>query len=331
MNFAKLGVLVVPPYQFHEDGVFSLSFGEADARLLFFLTYFQRVAVAPLNVPLGSMGVMTSTELEQTLAHQQLVRPVMFQRLQGGSMGAAMVTAFTVPLYERLNNEEPGYWAYAPAPSAADYLAQDGNPVLMLSLERCLPAPRPDVPANEVLAFRNEHALELERFHHHLDKATATITATSDVRAATRIVETDLALSIEEIAQAFQKAKIPRGLVSMSLSFSVPGQMISGALEVAVQAVGGPPTLGTLLGGMISVGLKRSRVPHGGNQWPRAFEYIASGFREGMLAADPESERFFVPNINRLEFRNNQVTLGYPEKILPPHGRSGALVGTLMA
>jgi hypothetical protein len=329
MNFDRLGVLVVPPYSFHEDGVFSLSFGEADARLLFYLTYFRRVAVAPMNVPMGGFGFQTSTELEQTLAHQKIVEPIMFPRLGGGSMGARLVTDLTLPLYEHLNDKDPGKWAYAPPSSTADYLATDGSPALMLALQRCLPAPRPDVPANEILSFRDEHDRELRQFHHALDKVTEMLAASGDPKDATRIIETELALTIEEIAEAFHKAKIAPGLVSLGLSFNVPEVMISGVFEAAILAAGGPPVLGSVLGGMVSVGIKRSRVPRGGNQWPRTFEYVASGFREGIIAAEPASERLFDTEINRLEFRDNQGSFWYPEDVRSPPRRAGSLTKNL--
>lgn len=305
--------IIAPPFQFVRDSSISLSFGESDARLLFFKTYFDRVAVAPINI--NFTPFFTSSILEQTLVQQRELAVVCPQRLVFQELNPEFIGGLTSSLYAGMNERQAGQWALAPHGQVGDWLSSEGHPAMYLALERCLPAPRPDVQLHEVIDFRLKHEDLVRRLHHHIDVFTLSISAGANPGRRLELLADELKDVVGELQAAFERERVPFGLVTLKPSFQVPGEIITALGGGLAGMAGVPVPLGLLAGAFLSIGIKLSKVPRATNQLPRNFEFIAEGFREGILQNNPDSAALFENHYDNMMVREIDTVGYYPPRL----------------
>ena len=95
------GIIVVPPFINLSSGSLNISHGQHDNKVLFFLAYFQAVAVCNYNTFMGIPGgLLISTELEQTLVSQGIIKPTGFRWFkQKGQFGIEQASDIAEQLY----------------------------------------------------------------------------------------------------------------------------------------------------------------------------------------------------------------------------------------
>lgn len=160
------GIIVMPPFTDIASNKLNLSYRASDANLIFYLLYFDRVSVCPLNLHF----IETSTILERNLFHQQIVQALIRKEVKTGSSLEKLFTEFASSAFDSSNHGSNGEWAIAPPPELQ--LSGVSGPVnsLFLSLRNCLPIPNIDASIEDILSFKLSHAAELASFHSVIDK-----------------------------------------------------------------------------------------------------------------------------------------------------------------
>jgi hypothetical protein len=275
------GIVVFQPFRDLSSKRLRLSHAEADAKLLFFLSYFERVATFPFN----TTGILTSTELEQTLAHQHQVKVLVRPRWQYGDFDETMWSSLANEVFDAMNLADGPAWAVSPPAEAWSGVAEGPVNSLVISMERCLPCPHPGVPAAEILAFRAEYGERLGVLRRALDDVYFSIGRGSE-EDARRILQNRIGDAVRQTHDEFKKS----GLRFFKGSLKVGLQVLSPMLGKALAAGVGVPGLGEIAGGAIAVAAEHSALAVPRNSSPRDFEYVLTGIRRGLLEAFPDEE-----------------------------------------
>lgn len=315
------GVLVFPPYYDLASDRLNLSHREADAKLLFFLSYFEKVGVVPLNLALP-LGILPgSTMLEQTLFQQKVIAKLDLVNVQQkGEWNQDFIAEQVRRAYVGMNNGERGHWAVAsPEGTLREFRSQAIN-TIVVTLERCLPCPRDDVPPNEVIGFRVEHRAELDTLRRNLNRAFFSLGGAS-VEDANAIFEKDLAEALNQVQSSYKKRGIPVFFPDMEVSLQVPGEYVTAASEVIAQLFGAPMGVGGAVAAFVSANLGGFSLSPGGNQFPKDYSYVLKGLRRGVLESFPDRE--YSNDLDNVRIARNIARLGYPSDLAEPGGMRG--------
>jgi hypothetical protein len=307
----------------------SLSFAEADARILFYLTYFEDVAVVPINLDMGP-AILNSTELEQTLVHQGIIKAVGPFHFAMADFDADFVASqFAAPAYYACNNHEPGYWALAPSESLLPALEVGASTSAVLCLERCLPCPQPDVPLHDVLDFREKNKGQLARLHHQLEVWMARLSAGESIEDLVRLFENDLRFALEDIKEAFRREGLPFGLVGLETSFEVPPDVMKQAAEAAGK-IFCMPMMFEILGSLLNIAFKPNKLRRATNSLPANFQYVVTGIAEGVLGSRQTSQTAELDGHRHMLLKDNRGHTFYPEQVRKPGSYQNSVMQSCM-
>jgi hypothetical protein len=316
------GVIVLPPFRDLTDSTLKLSYREYDARLLFFLLYFDRIRTVPLNVG-GFSPITTSTELEQTLVEQGAIEgTVLFRQIRQPLFDDQFILSLARPAYEQLNGAGDGSWALALPESARGEVEGQAN-CMVAVLQRCLPCPTPDVPVHEVLDFKERHRPELLRLQAALDRCFFGLLGGLDEAAARQLFETEVQTSIQDVNQAFAKEGFRVFHPDLEISLRLPLDLLPGLLPIVGGAAWGEfGTIAGLVGSMISVRLAKSYFATAGNAYPRGFAYLLGGLRKAIMRDRPDDPPFETDI--EIEMVDNVFSTVFVRTPTPPVYASGS-------
>lgn len=312
------GVIVLPPFHDLASGRIQLSFAEHDAKLLFFLTYFDRVAVMPFNM-MGLPGIITSTELEQTLVSQKVIGHIFPNQIkQNGHWDEDLISGIALEVYDLVNSGGDMWGIAGPVGTVFPAGISDVN-ALVVTLANCLPIPLPLTPLADILAFKASHEGDLARLRRVINRLGLSFRAgvkDADVR---QIVEDELLAAVGSVVEAHKKRGIPFFKADLSVSFALPKVVVAAAAEWIAGNLGAAPGIGAIVGSAISFNLGKSSFAREDNKHPKDFEYVLKGLRQGILAI--EGAQPFENDIESRTFSNNIIQLSYPQLITPPQKR----------
>jgi hypothetical protein len=317
------GVLVVPPFDDLASGRIKLSFAEHDAKILFFLTYFDNVAVVPFNV--AAADIWMSTELEQTLVEQQIIKVAMPPEINQGngrSWNTEFIAEVSEEIYSNVNSIEPG-WALAGTTETLEHAAVDEANAVVMTLLGVLPAPAPSTALGDILAFRADNAKALTQMRHAINKLSMSFRAGVNDEDVRSIVETELMSQVELVGAAFEKKGIPFFRSDLSIGFAIPKLAVSAAAEWLASSLGASPGLGALIASGLSFNLGKSQLAREDNKHPRDFEYLLSGLRKGIMTIEGQGP--FEDDIVVSKFVGNYYKPIYPKRITPPKQRFSSM------
>lgn len=321
------GVVVIPPFRGPwEESKIRLNFHEHDATILFYLMYFENVAVAPYNVP--RFGIWSSTEIERQLIQSNLIMGGFPTQSNFDQFRPSSYFEYASATHHALNQIHPGGWAMAPPASFADFVASDGLEALVLTMRRCLPCPRPDVPASELIEFRRGNAATLQRLQRSLNRLQFGLNHAVAQEDVMRLVQGELRDAVESVRNEVRAAGIAHGLCSLSFATRAIGAGVGGALGGLFAGPFGA-ALGAVAGAGVEFAIQRSLLSHEQNGYPRDFQYIASGIVEGLLEEFPDMQ-FEGLNLD-FESRGNVWSHEYPNEIRQPPNRGGSMIGNVVA
>lgn len=312
----ETGVILVPPFRGpFQNSQMQLSFEEYDAQILFYLAYFDNIVVVPHNVDSEGGGVQTSTLLEQSLVRRGKIRFGHVPAVDYGDFDEAAVASLTKPIYEQLNDAGNEQYALATPPSMSAAFPASGLNSLVVSLERCLPAPRPDIPADEIIAFRKEFSSELALLRIALTKLCFGLNGGVSVEDARALMEREILLHVGAIQQEFTRAKFPFALPDLKVWCRL-GSVAAGATIGTMLAGPLGAVVGAVAGSAIELSIEGSGLARTSNAYPPDFQYVASGFQHAMIKAFPERPLFEL-NIDKT-VGYNTAPLTYPTDLTEP-------------
>ena len=293
---------------------------------MFFLIYFDRIMLSPINMNFGmGGGFQSSTLLEQTLVRRdlaQLAYPPAIR--QDGDWDAQLLADVIAPTFEGLRTFEGGHWALAGPPEVEPLFEGDALTSLVMTLRRTLPCPRPDRPLDELLAFKQAHIEELRRFRHGISKLSLMFRSGSDPIKSLTVAHTEIESIVDDVRRAFEGDKIPFFTPDLSISWAIPSVAVAALAEIISQELGLPPGLGEVVASGITFNVGRSRLAHEGNSAPRDFSYLLSGMNESLLEAFPQRGPLIF-DIENVVVRNNIVRCFYPPELRSPPSLRGSI------
>lgn len=319
---AQTGVIITSPFSHLDTGTLNLSFAQADAKLLFFMTYFSQVAVAPFNYRIPSTtSVLTSTELEQQLAEQGLIRTCIYKRIeQGGAFDVDFVSSMAENAYLESNSAGDGrVWALAPTSEMAEHYAMGDLNCIVATIEQSLPCPRADVPISDVIAFRQENEADLVRLYDALNSTFFRLRGGGlSATEANQMLAREVTDSIKAVQAAFKRFKIPFFTPDLAISYSIPKIAVAAVAELLGHAVGLPLGYAGGAASAITFNLGKSKLGREDNKSPKDFQYVLSGLERGILAqgilAKPPVE-YDLLNIN---LHGISIPGFYPQNVVAP-------------
>ena len=267
-----------------------------------------------------------SPEVEQVLRAQDIIETIQKSRYNISAVNDEFVAEqMALDSYKHLNTAMPGKWAVATTPDIQNSLSQGGIDTVVISLIRCLPAPMPGTKAHEILEFRSRHADKLARLHNLLDNLILNISNSTDCVYALRTYSKDLIYTIDDIKGCMQASKIRFWPASLEIGVSVPQGIIAGI----VAALGAPLGIAAAVANTLTIGIKRTRIPHGGNATPRKYEYVVQGLREGILQSDPSLSNKLDYDIKNVQITKSMVNSFYPDDISTPSKMSDSVFNSI--
>lgn len=302
-------ILLQPPYR----GGFALSHAEADARLAFFLTYFDQVVPLTFNPPvMGGQILLVSTELEQRftrLAGMSHVRPPVMEiddinsnAFLDGMAGQALA----------MLNDGLGGFALASREGFSGVAGLEAVDRIVLLLENCLPAPHYETPLEELLAFKVEHEGLLRSFHEAVEDLYYGI-GNRPLDTLLPRLKDKLDAHVEQVLLAYESRGLRSYMGMLKIALKLAPPMIGELIGLAA----GVPMVGGIAGGVIGLATDRVKLPTDGNAVPKDFEYVLSGLEAGHRTAFPHEPvmavNFVGPNVTQCRFPGL-----YPDTPTPP-------------
>lgn len=328
------GIIVTPPFGNLTSNTLNLSFAEYDAKLLFYLTYFDRIAVTSFNpVVMPGQILQCSTLLEQHLVTSGAALNLFPQRLrQRGPFNASQVREI-VEWAARLLNEEQEkigrQWAITPPDGAVSELEAGDIDTLVMSLQGILPAPLPNTPLDDLLKFKEDHRAQLSRLRHGISKIASSLNAVSANETA-KLIEDELTHSIEDVRSTFKSTGMPFFTWDLAIAYRLPAVATAWIGEFIGQNLGLPSGWGAAAGSCIGLNIGKTKISQDSNSYPRDFSYVLSGFRESILKSNPSFE-LVEYDIENVILTDNDFPMGYPPDLQPPAtAKGGSFRGNIL-
>lgn len=313
----QTSVLIVPPFYENENQTFNLSFQEHDAKIKFFLTYFQRINVLTFNIPIFTGQLLCSTELEQELAQQGIVRPLFPADFEiGGVANSQFFSHYARYFYDMLATVENVPTALAPFPEMLPHMRSDELNCLVLSMRSCLPCPDINTNIVDIIDFRNRNHKQLTKFYSTLNSVGLMFSSIESVQDKFEAISDNLNSSIDEIIESYSDFGLKWFPVSLNVSFSLPKSIVVSLAEAIAQYTGLPAGFGALVASNFELTIEPNNLSKLDNQYPRDFQYIVNGIRDRIFQLNEDPD--FIPDLNNILIENNKVPALYPKDLTPP-------------
>lgn len=315
---AGTGVIVMPPYREISTRTLNLNYSEYDAKLMFFLCYFDRICVAPINPNFGFQAVSFSTELEQHLVKAHIAELVYANRItQAGDFDETFLSDYGTYLFDLMNGQENPHWALAPPDGLTAKLGAGELDTLVMILRDLLPCPHPNLPLEDLLAFKSENQAQLSKMRHSINKVALSFRGGLSSEDTAKVISQELEASIVDTTAAFQRCGVPFFTPDLAISWAIPRVIVGAIAELIGANLGVPPGWSAALASGVTFNLGKTKLGRDANNYPKDFSYVLSGLRDGILRKFPEAEpiEFDVENV---KISRNRIPLGYPDDIVAP-------------